>query len=630
MHPLLEKLNLAFPGLEKVKTAADQNNVSRALSELVTYFRNREEPDPTLLAKANADVIDAALKGLAHEFVFYNEQGTVPGSVIDWTWKPGIDWEWTWALNRHGWWSTLASAYLTTQDETYAQELDTLIQTWVGGHPPTVDDRSCWRTIEAGIRTMSAWPSILGALKQSDNISQNAWLYYLRSISDHAEFLLENPKGGNWLLMESNGVLTCGLIFPEFKRAQDWVRITIEKFEAEMIKQVHPDGAQVEYSTGYQFVCIHNFEAVLDKTDRIGNQKFSQTYRDYLISMYEHVMYLMRPDGKLPMLNDADQRDVSQRLIAAGEKFARPDFIYAATHGVQGAPPQNQSHRFSWSRRAVMRNGWDENAHYALLEAAPFGYGHQHEDALTFELMAYGQPLIGTMGRFTYADVPERRYLTSSRGHNVILIDGQGQAMRSLKPQDRMNPNWIATAATNDPWVNTEDLDIAYGKFDGPWGGELENITWERWLAYHKPKDQRLGFWIVKDHISGTTKHDLEFLLHFFPGEISWNESQGTITTDYGAESGNVLVKFPDTKDLRFDAACGRKDPARGWFSQEYGKIQSAYEMATHRQVQLPYTHHMVFVPFKETVPEIDISISDNHLEVSINNQIHSVDIDPI
>jgi len=29
-------------------------------------------------------------------------------------------------------------------------------------------------------------------------------------------------------------------------------------------------------------------------------------------------------------------------------------------------------------------------------------------------------------------------------------------------------------------------------------------------------------------------------------------------------------------------------------------------------------------------VPEIDISISDNHLEVSINNQIHSVDIDPI
>jgi hypothetical protein len=627
MHPLLEKLNLAYPGLEKVKTAADQNDVSGALSELITYFRNRQEPDPAILATANPDAVEAAQKALGHQFVFYNESGTLPGNTIDWTWKPGIDWEWTWALNRHGWWSTLASAYVATHDELFAIELDTLIQTWVGGHPPTVDDRSCWRTIEAGIRTMGSWPSILAALKQSDSISQYAWLNYLRSISDHAEFLLENPKGGNWLLMESNGVLTCGLVFPEFKRAQDWVRIAIEKFEAEMITQVHPDGAQVEYSTGYQFVCIHNFEAVLDKTDRVGNQKFSQTYRDHLISMYEHVMYLMRPDGKLPMLNDADQRDIRQRLIFASEKFDRPDFIYAATHGSRGLPPANRSHRFAWSRRAIMRDGWDENACYAFFEAAPFGYGHQHEDALTFELMAYGQPLIGTMGRFTYARVPERSYLTSSRGHNVILIDGHGQAMRSLNPEKRLNPGWIATGPTEDAWVSTEDLDMAYGLYDGPWGGELENITWQRWLSYHKPKDRRPGFWMIKDHISGTTDHTLEFLLHFFPGEISWDESQGLITTDYGAASGNVVVKFPNTKGLRFDAARGQTDPARGWFSQEYGKIEAVFEMATHRQARLPYTHLMIFVPFKGRAPEIETFVSDNHMEVTIGGETCSVDL---
>jgi hypothetical protein len=54
----------------------------------------------------------------------------------------------------------------------------------------------------------------------------------------------------------------------------------------------------------------------------------------------------------------------------------------------------------------VLRSGWDADALYAMLEAAPFGYGHQHEDALTFELFAYGQPLLGAMGRYTYARVP--------------------------------------------------------------------------------------------------------------------------------------------------------------------------------------------------------------------------------
>jgi hypothetical protein len=131
---------------------------------------------------------------MQHRFEFYNEPGTVPGAPFDWTYKPGIDWEWTWALNRHQWWPTLASAYLASGDERYAQELDMLIRTWVGGHPPTVDDRSAWRTIEAGIRTYGAWPAILSALKVSPSISRDAWLLYLRAIQDHAEFLLAHPR----------------------------------------------------------------------------------------------------------------------------------------------------------------------------------------------------------------------------------------------------------------------------------------------------------------------------------------------------------------------------------------------------------------------------------------------------
>ncbi|OGG46111.1 MAG: hypothetical protein A3F84_26840 [Candidatus Handelsmanbacteria bacterium RIFCSPLOWO2_12_FULL_64_10] len=86
-------LNLDRKGLERVKEACEAGDPSRALSELVAYFRNRQEPDPALLARPDAGAVDPARKAMRHEFEFYNESGTVPGDDMDWTYRPGIDWE---------------------------------------------------------------------------------------------------------------------------------------------------------------------------------------------------------------------------------------------------------------------------------------------------------------------------------------------------------------------------------------------------------------------------------------------------------------------------------------------------------------------------------------------------------
>lgn len=632
MHPLLLSMDLDRKGLERVKAASDARNLSLALDELVAYFRGRTEPDPDLLARPDPGAVEPARTAMRREFEFYNEHGTLPGKDLDWTYKPGIDWEWTWALNRHGWWSALASAYLATRDEAFARELDILVRSWVGGHPPTVEDASAWRTIEAGIRSSRAWPSILSAMKASPSISRDAWLYYLRSIHDHAEFLLAHPKSGNWLLMETNGVLTWGLLFPEFKRAADWVRTAMGKFEQEIASQVHPDGAQEEYSTGYQFVCIHNFASVLDKTDRIPCPKFSQAYRDRLIAMWEHVMYMLRPDGKLPMLNDADQRPVAPGLVEAGQKYGRRDFVFAGTNGREGSPPAQTSIRFPYVRRAFMRSGWDTGAMYGLLETAPFGYGHQHEDALTFEVFGHGQPLIGTMGRFTYAGVPRRRYLTGSRGHNVVLIDGQSQAMRSLLQGHRRPApaptSWVASEPTTDPWVTGPDLDVAFGRYSGPWSGGLQGVVWDRRLAFQKPHapSGRPGFWVIRDDFAGKGGHDLEFLLHFFPGEITLDAAEGRVVSDYGADTGNVLVQCPDKEGLALDAAKGQEDPPRGWFSPEYGKIEPAWEVALRRRITFPARHTMVLVPFLGgKVPAVQVGTDGDSVTLAVDGKAWTI-----
>ena len=324
MHPLLLQLDLDRPGLEEANALARASRIHEALASVVRYFRTRPEPDPSLLARPNPGAVEACEKAIAREFVFYQVPAKVPPGNWDWTWRPGTDWEWTYALNRHHWWAELAAAFLATGDQRYAEELDSLIRSWVGQCPVHVDDISSWRTLETGLRVAGPWMAILAAMKATPLITDTAWIMYLRAIHDHAEHLVAHPKANNWLLVESNGLLTCGIVFPEFRHAKEWVRTAVERFEREMEQSVHPDGAHIEYSSSYHFLSLHSFTAAMDKADRTVGSVFSDAFRNRLELMWEYPMYMMRPDGRLPLLNDSDTADIRPQLRAAGERFRRP------------------------------------------------------------------------------------------------------------------------------------------------------------------------------------------------------------------------------------------------------------------------------------------------------------------
>ena len=74
-----------------------------------------------------------------------------------------------------------------------------------------------------------------------------------------------------------------------------------------------------------------------------------------------------------------------------------------------------------------MRSGWSKDDRYLLLDAGPFGYGHQHEDKLNFVIYAYGSVLVLDPGNYPYDNSVWRKYITSSYAHNVLHIDGKEQ-----------------------------------------------------------------------------------------------------------------------------------------------------------------------------------------------------------
>ncbi|MEO0330985.1 MAG: heparinase II/III family protein, partial [Bacteroidota bacterium] len=107
MQEMLEQFNLDYPGLEKVKSAKIENNLSRACQALLNYYHNcdnaahlrKEKPQLTTATVAEADTI------LTNVFTIQNVKGQVPideNGHRDWYYKgPNNDREWAWLSNRH-------------------------------------------------------------------------------------------------------------------------------------------------------------------------------------------------------------------------------------------------------------------------------------------------------------------------------------------------------------------------------------------------------------------------------------------------------------------------------------------------------------------------------------------------
>jgi len=263
-------LNLDYPGLESVKASVDSGNLHSAKHELAEYIRHREKPswDTEWFANlrktrhiSDEDMAEAdktLKRNLKSVDVYHQFDGE-----IDWTLDPINYKEWPWQLNRHPFWVTMGRAYWATGDEKYAKEFVYQMTDWVRKCPVPLDNSGnssqTWRTIEAGIRTGQYWVPAFYLFLNSPSFDDESIVTMLKSFIDHARHLMRWPTTGNWLTMESEGLMYCGVIFPEFKESDNWRKTATDRLYAELDRQVYPDGAQIELTTHYHQVSLLNF-----------------------------------------------------------------------------------------------------------------------------------------------------------------------------------------------------------------------------------------------------------------------------------------------------------------------------------------------------------------------------------
>lgn len=621
-------LDLSLPGMEPVKKAAEADDFKAAKTAYLEYCRTKKAAkwriDPAEKPKVAAAKSDAEGDRVCKHFFAMpwgdDMKSYFVGEEIDWSFNPrkpadpAYSYEWTYiAMNRMYDWNHLGEAYWRTLDEKYAREWVSQMEDWVVKNPVAMDagygHTFNWRTLEAGLRMAEVWPDSYFRFLNSPSFTPEAHATFVKSVLEHGRRLermtLKNDHGGNWVTMELNGLCTAGILFPELKEAQGFVKTSFDRLGRELTAQVYPDGGQTELSPMYHQTAMDNF-AALARTAKLNKVAVPEDYLAKLKPMYVWGMLLADQSGTLPPVNDQTSAMHIQRTSRqAYDLWGDKEFLFAATGGKEGVAPPASSF-LPYSGYAAMRGGWDPDDVYLFFDGGPAGTGHFHEDMLNLYLRCFGHTLLTEAGGFAYDQSKWRAYVLGTTAHNTITVDGKQQQRGHDGAVPLMKPcpaKWQSSAmldyasATYDAGY-MEAKYVAKQYFPLTYVGQRDtSVQHTRHVLFLKPYCV-----LVVDMIDGKGTHRLDAYFHLNAPDAIVDEK--TLRVQSAIPGDVQLGLYPlETAGISVRKARGQEDPPLGWVMWEKRAITT---IVYSQQAQAPVVFATLLYPYKDKqAPEV-------------------------
>lgn len=443
-----------------------------------------------------------------------------------------------WELNRHQYMLDLARAYWLSGDERFLNEWVSQVEDWMMKNPPPMGIN--WASsLEIAYRSL-AWIW--------------CWLHFRNSrlLSDHfrLKFLLYLHAGGclieknlsryfspnTHLTGEALGLFYLGLLFSGVKRAERWQKEGTDILMEQLDRHVRPDGTYIEQSTWYHKyttdIYLH-FAILLKANSLLVPSGLIRKIQDLL----DFILLANKPDGKAPAIGDDDGGQVIP--LAGGEPwdfrsvlstgavlFGRGDYKLAsggyseetlwllgpASHDafsrLADVSPEQESAAFPDGGFFVMRNGWEKNSDYLMVDCGPHGWkngGHAHSDLNSIIACVSGKDFLIDPGTYAYSESEWRNYFRTSQAHNTVSADGLSQSLPSG------SFSWVLPGRPESfRWLTLKQADYFSGSATS-YHYLGDPILHTREIVFLK--EERI--WLIRDLIRSGQARELSVMFHF-------------------------------------------------------------------------------------------------------------------
>lgn len=573
---LFELLNLDYQPLAATKMLYEGKHYKEASDSLLSYFKHRKEPVNTEVAYTLTNMGDTewgianqALPEGGYRFsVHFGQQYEKyeNGVYTYWSFDDGtgkINWETApvsmgrefYQKHMHAWFVYLGRAYKITKDLKYFRAWKDQYSDWMEKYPCPTSSNITYGTSPEGYGWQS-WHqnSIASRLTTQPTVFEYfiacpefdfAWLTkFLAAVYEGIEFSRANlfpTPNTNYRFSQYKSHCKVALMFPEFKKAPEWLRENGINLSDYAKLTLNEDGPLNELCPGYHIGEVGGYRIIYN--DARVNGKLGYFPADYLTRIKNAVNFstdYYYPNYTWECFNDAQQSEKANTL-----KFLRyfsemyPDdqkMLYLSTEGKSGKAPDQSLFEYRYSGYYMFRAGWKEDSGMLLYKNNynPENFTHCHFDNGNVAICVKGRRFLPDPGSYTYGDKlggeldAQSQYHRETSNHNT-LTKSYGKIGNGFAKGKYLGS---ATSADLD-WVSAENQSYA-------------DLTHRRtvWMV-------EKSFWVIVDDAYGSaagTVVNLNWHLCRDAGALG----TGVVVYDDGVSSGwaGAHTVFSDGNNL--------------------------------------------------------------------------------
>ncbi len=557
-----ERLDLSRPDMAAVKAAADAGDWEKAIAETVKHFHNRMElwnefkdlMVPRVDPKADTSLADLMLNGQVrnadtHQPIPWRKESwwalDIPGTKQP---NKGIDPpQFAWHFDR-----TLGYAYTATGKPEYARKAIDLRMQFIldNPNPKTVYKTEefpwyfeLWNDRTAGARA-PGWGNLAYArLYNYSGWTNDEQMVFFSFLEDNARWDYKATSGANWGAEAARACMDFGVNFPEWKMSRQYREWGASRLAEIVMEDVRKDGTSTEAAIKYHSMVARRLKGMLEdyKAGKVPLQH--KAYLDVstcLAAMYDHMAYTLQPNSYVVMCGDSWYENFTEELADTGRMVDCPDFVYIATQGRQGTPPEEISKVYPAGGYFIMRSDFGgsgkdyTDARQLFIHNGNWFGSHGHPDLLSVNLYGYGRTLVIDPGQYEYKPPEGIDVYWNSKIHSMLVCEGR-DTQRAAGPSE-----WATNSVID--WFDG----ISYGYHN------MDNVDYtRRRIAFIRP-----DYFLVDDSAKTTRDTDWMQVWNLTDPDAKVDRATKTLQTTFPT-GGNVMILNQDPDSIAVEEAKG-------------------------------------------------------------------------